>query len=77
MLNNIPFAIPFDVRVGIFRRFVLNDRETRGLAEWRGHGTRVTIRRDHVSQDGFDRLADVDLRSQIAITFVDQFGQEE
>ncbi|RDX43479.1 HECT-domain-containing protein [Lentinus brumalis] len=77
VLNNIPFAIPFDVRVGIFRRFVLNDRETRGLAEWRGHGTRVTIRRDHVSQDGFDRLADVDLRSQIAITFVDQFGQEE
>ncbi len=75
VLNNIPFAIPFDVRVGIFRRFVLNDMQTRGPSEWRGPG--ITIRRDHVSQDGFHRLGEVDLRSPIAITFVDQFGQEE
>ncbi|RPD62864.1 HECT-domain-containing protein [Lentinus tigrinus ALCF2SS1-7] len=78
VLNNIPFAIPFDVRVGIFRRFVLNDMQMRGVSEWRGRGThRVTIRRDHISQDGFDRLGEVDLRSPIAITFVDQWGQEE
>jgi ubiquitin-protein ligase E3 C len=25
VLNNIPFAIPFDVRVSIFRNFVFND----------------------------------------------------
>ena len=78
VLNNIPFAIPFDVRVGIFRQFVLNDMHTRGFSEWRGRGThRVTIRRNHISQDGFDRLAEVDLRAPIAITFVDQWGQEE
>ena len=80
MLNNIPFAVPFDVRVGIFRRFVANDMEARGLAPWRGGrmGTmRVTIRRMHIAQDGFDRLGDIDLRAPIAITFVDQFDQEE
>ena len=82
VLNNIPFAVPFDVRVGIFRRFVANDMSTRGLghASWlggRAGPTRVTIRREHISQDGFDRLGDVDVRGTIAITFVDQFGQEE
>ena len=82
VLNNIPFAIPFDVRVGIFRRFVANDMSTRGLghASWLGGRAgpiRVTIRREHISQDGFDRLGDVDVRGTIAITFVDQFGQEE
>ena len=82
MLNNIPFAVPFDVRVGIFRRFVLNDADTRGLAApWRGGRMggphRVTVRRDRIAEDGFDKLGEVDLRTPIAITFVDRFGQEE
>ncbi|KAI0669125.1 HECT-domain-containing protein [Trametes maxima] len=79
VLNNIPFAIPFDARVGIFRQFVLNDMRTRGLEAFRGRGgpTRVTIRRTSVAQDGFDRLGEADLKAPIAITFVDQFGNEE
>ncbi|CDO70815.1 hypothetical protein BN946_scf184801.g6 [Trametes cinnabarina] len=79
VLNNIPFAIPFDVRVGIFRQFVLNDMQSRGFDMYRGRmmTTRVTIRRTNVAQDGFDRLSDVDLKGPIAITFIDQFGNEE
>ncbi|KAI0755393.1 HECT-domain-containing protein [Daedaleopsis nitida] len=79
VLHHIPFAIPFDVRVGIFRRFVLNDMDSRGFWPWRGRsgGMRVTIRREHVAQDGFDRLAEGDLKAPIAITFIDQFGNEE
>ncbi|KAH9890126.1 HECT-domain-containing protein [Cubamyces lactineus] len=79
VLNNIPFAIPFDVRVGIFRQFVLNDMRTRGFDAYRGRmmTTRVTIRRGNIAQDGFDRLGDVDLKAPIAITFIDQFGNEE
>ncbi|KAI0820473.1 HECT-domain-containing protein [Trametes gibbosa] len=79
VLNNIPFAIPFDTRVGIFRRFVINDMQTRGpeLFHRRMHMTRVTVRRTNIAQDGFDRLGDVDLKAPIAITFVDQFGNEE
>ena len=82
MLNNIPFAIPFDVRVSIFRSFVQTDARTHGYS-LRGFGrgwaapTRVTVRRGSIAQDGFNRLGDVDLKGPIAITFVDQFGQEE
>ena len=30
-----------------------------------------------VSQDGFDRLGEVDLKAPFEIAFIDQFGQEE
>ncbi|KAG2125194.1 HECT-domain-containing protein [Suillus cothurnatus] len=75
VLNNIPFAIQFETRVLIFRRFVENDkwnrnRDTRGRID-------VSIRRGHIAQDGYDRLAEADLRAPIAITFIDQFGEPE
>ena len=79
VLNNIPFAIPFDVRVSIFRHFIQNDMEMSGYDDrdrYR-HITRVTVRRDNIAQDGFDRLESVDLKGPVAITFIDQFGQEE
>lgn len=80
VLNNIPFAIPFEVRVSIFRHFIANDMMVRGVADRYDHRsgkTRVTVRRDKISQDGFDRLQDADLHGPIEITFIDQFGQEE
>ncbi|KAF4562672.1 hypothetical protein EYR36_004066 [Pleurotus pulmonarius] len=82
ILNNIPFAIPFPIRVSIFRRFIMNDATARGTSdrysfEAMRHRTRVHIRRSSVAQDGFDKLAAVDLKGPIEITFVDQFGQEE
>ena len=42
-----------------------------------GYKTRVQVRRGMVAQDGFDRLAEADLKQPIEITFIDQFGQEE
>ncbi|GJE97910.1 HECT-domain-containing protein [Phanerochaete sordida] len=82
VLNNIPFAIPFDVRVSIMRRFVHNDAAARGYNLHSRHGgfaapVRITVRRGSIAQDGFNRLGDVDLKGPIAITFIDQFGQEE
>lgn len=91
VLNNIPFAIPFEVRVSIFRHFVMNDMMARsgstdsfgrrfggGGGPWGLSGkSRVQVRRGMVAQDGFDRLGDVDLKAPIEITFIDQFGQEE
>ena len=71
VLNNIPFAVPFDVRVGIFRRFVVNDMGARGLSPWRRGGrlgtTRATVRRTHIAQDGFDKLGEADLRQNVGI----------
>ena len=78
VLNNIPFAIPFETRVSIFRHFVLNDMTARGrLNRFSGGRTRAVIRRDKIAQDGFDRLQDVNLKQPLEIVFIDQFGQEE
>ncbi|KAF8148075.1 hypothetical protein B0H34DRAFT_803194 [Crassisporium funariophilum] len=87
ILNNIPFSIPFSVRVAIFRHFVLNDMMARGTAsrfQHRGFGggggrAKVQVRRGMVAQDGFDRLGggEVDLKAPVEISFIDQFGQEE
>jgi ubiquitin-protein ligase E3 C len=93
ILNNIPFSIPFAVRVTIFRHFVVNDMRERGslssYGSWssrfdpfvrgsRGaRKSRVQVRRGMVAQDGFDRLAEVNLKAPLEIAFIDQFGQEE
>ncbi|KAJ3755036.1 hypothetical protein EV360DRAFT_50503, partial [Lentinula raphanica] len=83
VLNNIPFAIPFHVRVAIFRNFVHIDM----VALSSSHSVRielssllqqvVTVRRGSVAQDGFDHLGDADLKNPIRIVFIDQFGAEE
>ncbi|KAL1664383.1 HECT-domain-containing protein [Schizophyllum commune] len=82
VLNNVPFAIPFEVRVSIFRHFVANDMMARGRSASRyaygpGQRTRAEIRRGRVAEDGFDRLGDADLKAPLEITFIDQFGEPE
>lgn len=78
VLHNIPFAIPFELRVSIFRNFILNDRRSRGIEMFgRRPQTWITVRRGSIAQDGFDKLQDADLRAPISITFIDQFGHEE
>jgi hypothetical protein len=39
--------------------------------------SRIQVRRGMVAQDGFDKLAEVNLKAPIEISFIDQFGQEE
>ncbi|KAJ3917427.1 HECT-domain-containing protein [Lentinula edodes] len=73
VLNNIPFAIPFHVRVAIFRNFIHMDLAGRRTSR----SQTVTIRRGSVAQDGFDHLGDADLKNPIQIVFIDQFGAEE
>ncbi|KZT24637.1 HECT-domain-containing protein [Neolentinus lepideus HHB14362 ss-1] len=78
VLHNIPFAIPFEIRVSIFRHFVVNDMISQGYDRFGRRGRlRVTVRRDHIAEDGFDRLGEADLKAPIEIVFIDQFGQEE
>ncbi|KAI9447283.1 hypothetical protein BJY52DRAFT_1428505 [Lactarius psammicola] len=81
VLNNIPFAIPFEGRVNIFRSFVVNDKRSigtdiRSFDEFRSR-THATVRRGHVAEDGFDKLAEANLKRPIGITFINQFGEEE
>ena len=78
VLNNIPFAIPFETRVSIFRMFITSGLAASGTGPINTlHRTNVTVRRGHIAEDGFDRLSDVDLKASIAITFIDQFGEPE
>lgn len=78
VLNNIPFAIPFEARVKIFRAFIETDRHNIGADVRSFYGrTRATVRRGHVAEDGFDKLGDSNLKHSIEITFIDQFGEKE
>ncbi|OCH88442.1 HECT-domain-containing protein [Obba rivulosa] len=80
VLNNIPFAIPFETRVSIFRSFIANDamnNDRSNFSMFRHARTRVTVRRGSIAQDGFDKLSEVNLKEPIYITFIDQFGNEE
>ncbi|GJJ13246.1 hypothetical protein Clacol_007497 [Clathrus columnatus] len=89
VLNNIPFAIPFEVRVEIFRQFVRNDYERTVSNSSSGNvfdrffnrprRKRAVVRRGSISRDGFDQLSGLgpELKGPVEIQFIDQFGQEE
>lgn len=82
VLNNIPFVIPFDQRVAIFRTFVENDRKRLGIDRYtfsRRHRHRAVVRRGHIAEDGFAHLNGLGpaLKDTIEIAFVDQHGMEE
>ncbi|KIJ54357.1 hypothetical protein M422DRAFT_25280 [Sphaerobolus stellatus SS14] len=90
ILNNIPFAIPFEVRVEIFRHFVNNDYQRTFQNEAsqptmfdnpfnRPRRKKATVRRGKVAEDGFDQLSGLgsELKGPVEIQFIDQFGQEE
>nr|CAG8539342.1 680_t:CDS:10 [Entrophospora candida]CAG8546331.1 11073_t:CDS:10 [Entrophospora candida] len=76
ILNNIPFVIPFEDRVKIFRQFIQNDLRRRHNYFGR---TFVTIHRTNVFEDGFKQLNDLgpNLKKPIAIKFIDEFGIQE
>lgn len=80
LLNNIPFVIPFEQRVEIFRMFVNNDKKRNQVEDFYSRPKpAVTVRRDHMFEDGFDQLntLGVELKNKVAISFVDEFGLEE
>lgn len=82
VLSYIPFVIPFDVRVEIFRQFVRNDAERLGISRdifspTRRH--RATIRRGHIAEDGMAKLNGLgpSLKEPLEIVFIDQWGMPE
>ncbi|KAI8646447.1 hypothetical protein BD408DRAFT_380510 [Parasitella parasitica] len=80
LLNNIPFVIPFEQRVEIFRMFVNNDKKRNKIEEvYSRPKAAATVRRDHMFEDGFDQLNSLgaELKNKVTISFVDEFGLEE
>lgn len=57
----VPFVIPFETRVAIFRQFIQNDRKRLGIESDRYDRTRrhrAVVRRNHLSEDSFARKRD-------------------
>ncbi|KAJ7683722.1 hypothetical protein B0H17DRAFT_1073869 [Mycena rosella] len=81
ILHNIPFSIPFSTRVQVFRSFIYSDVTARlqNSDDMYNMGGRlqITVRRESIAQDGFDRLRGANLKGRIGITFIDKFGEEE
>lgn len=88
LLNNIPFVIPFETRVSVFRQLIWNDRQREANLSrtsvrdpfMRQPGQRATIRRGHVADDGFQLLHNLGshgMKQRLQIQFVDEFGVEE
>ncbi|UZJ57310.1 hypothetical protein CBS101457_006630 [Exobasidium rhododendri] len=80
VLNNIPFVIPFEVRVEIFHQFTALDyQRLQRQKNFRGPLREVSIRRTSVAEDGFVQLNGLgeNLKHKFAIKFIDQFGIEE
>ena len=84
VLRSIPFAIPFEKRVNVFQALILRDKQPGRVADHRFSfgffdqpSKQVTIRRDRVAKDGFDKLGQANLKQRLRIQFIDKFGNEE
>ncbi|TGZ79582.1 HECT-domain-containing protein [Ascodesmis nigricans] len=90
ILQNLPFFIPFETRVQIFRKFVDNDRARRIAEESNRHRRsmefefesgrhQARIERGREFEDAMRAFWTIGdgLKDPIRITFVDRFGAEE
>ncbi|GAA6016983.1 hypothetical protein JCM11491_006119 [Sporobolomyces phaffii] len=82
VLNNIPFVIPFDTRVAVFRKFINTDYQklTSDSGSFMPRARhRAVIRRSHLAEDAYTHMNGLgsDLKKRIEIVFIDEHGLEE
>ncbi|KAJ3337229.1 hypothetical protein HDU93_001419 [Gonapodya sp. JEL0774] len=86
ILRTLPFTVPFETRVLIFRQSIYRDRASQGgdieTAMWGPDGAvvaRCTVRRGREFEDGFSGLHALGsrIKKRISITFVNELGMEE
>ncbi len=79
ILANIPFVIPFETRVAVFREWVWMDKESLGLNGWSRAQGPFTIHRNTLFEDGFRGLNPLGsrLKQRIKIQFVSEQGLPE
>ncbi|BGP35529.1 ubiquitin-protein ligase (E3) [Rhodotorula toruloides] len=83
ILNNIPFVVPFETRVAIFRQFIDNDFAKLGLGEATSYAARsrhrAVVRRTHLAEDAYTHMNGLgpELKKRIEIVFIDEHGMEE
>ncbi|KAM0226152.1 hypothetical protein ACHAQD_000065 [Fusarium lateritium] len=84
ILKHMPFAVPFETRVMIFRQFIQLDklqREGNNQPQFMSPFARhhAEISRERLFDDAYDQFYEIGegLKDPIQITFVDQFGTAE
>ena len=76
----IPFVIPFELRVKLFRAFIAEDRSANNLdASYVHPEARITVHRSSIFEDGFAHLNALGpkLKGKIAISFISEHGLPE
>ncbi|KAJ1502364.1 hypothetical protein HMI56_002738 [Coelomomyces lativittatus] len=81
VLLEIPFVVPFQHRVRLFRHYIAMDRTRfRSSHSLFSDARRFEIRRDHLFEDSFQhfhKMGNNDLKNKITILFVNEFGVPE
>ena len=83
LMQNAPHIIPFNERVNLFRKNVLNDKDNLRLLETATTSvpsTLITVHRARVVEDGYRQLAQLPtraLKGVIRVRFVNMMGLEE
>ncbi|XP_006002235.1 ubiquitin-protein ligase E3C isoform X2 [Latimeria chalumnae] len=80
ILTELPFVVPFEERVKIFQRLILADKqESQGDGPFLD-GINVTIRRNYIYEDAYDKLSpenEPDLKKRIRVHLLNAHGLDE
>ncbi|XP_048867753.1 ubiquitin-protein ligase E3C [Brienomyrus brachyistius] len=80
ILTELPFVVPFEERVKIFQRLIYADkREVQGDGPF-PDGINVTIRRNYIYEDAYDKLSpenEPDLKKRIRVHLLNTHGLDE
>uniref|UniRef100_A0A8C7Q3J9 Ubiquitin-protein ligase E3C n=1 Tax=Oncorhynchus mykiss TaxID=8022 RepID=A0A8C7Q3J9_ONCMY len=80
ILTELPFVVPFEERVKIFQRLIYADkRDVQGDGPFLD-GINVTIRRNYIYEDAYDKLSpenEADLKKRIRVHLLNAHGLDE
>uniref|UniRef100_A0A7N6BU23 Ubiquitin-protein ligase E3C n=1 Tax=Anabas testudineus TaxID=64144 RepID=A0A7N6BU23_ANATE len=80
ILTELPFVVPFEERVKIFQRLIYVDkRDVQGDGPF-PDGINVTIRRNYIYEDAYDKLSpenETDLKKRIRVHLLNAHGLDE
>uniref|UniRef100_A0A3Q2XY11 Ubiquitin-protein ligase E3C n=1 Tax=Hippocampus comes TaxID=109280 RepID=A0A3Q2XY11_HIPCM len=80
ILTELPFVVPFEERVKIFQRLIYADkRDVQGDGPF-SNGIVVTIRRNYIYEDAYDKLSpenEPDLKKRIRVHLLNAHGLDE
>lgn len=80
ILTELPFVVPFEERVKIFQKLIYADkREVQGEGPFLD-GVNVTIRRNYIYEDAYDKLSsenEPDLKKRIRVHLLNAHGLDE